>query len=144
VIVALVALGFALVASMAANVWLTYRTVRGVEGQAKAEVGATHFESALELAHFELEHTKQALTAADHVIDGLEETLATYLNQPSATGSGLDADDVAGRVMRLARRLGQTARAGRALPAVTGEAVPPDPAAEPPAADLRSPDGPDV
>lgn len=135
-------LGVLLAGSLALNGWLTFRTVRGVEGAAKSEIGATHFESALELAHFELEQTKRALVAVEARADALEEIIAEELNaHPNAD---LDRADWRTRVMRVAQQWGRSDRAGREVPADTAQAVPPQGTAEPPEADLRSADGLDV
>lgn len=137
--VAVVALALALVGSMGVNVWLLYGRVSDKDKAADSRIAQILTEAESERTHFELETVQRALVASDHVIDGLEATLASYLNHP--VNGDLAGDDVDGRVLRLAVRLGQAARAGRALPAEPAAPVPADPAAGEADADLSSPTG---
>lgn len=134
-----IALAGLLALSMGATLWAIRGWVGETKAAAKSEIGSTHFESALELAHFELEQTRKAYDAMDKLAHGLETTLAEYLN--ASPNADLAADDVRTRVLRLSRDWAEATRAAGPLPADTGEVVSPDTPAAEAEADLSSPDG---
>jgi len=135
-------LGGVLAGSLVVNAWLTYRAITGTEREAKSELGALHFESALELAHFELEHTRDALAAANARADALEGIIADEINE--APNPDLGRTDVRNRVLRVAKAWA-TADKDR-VRAESGEGVPAEgrPAGGADPAGVRAVDAPDV
>lgn len=136
----MIALCFILAGLLAVALGVTVWAVRGWVGEtksaAKSEIGATHFESALELAHFELEQTRQAHAAATARATALEQLLAE--EAPNANAD-LDPADWRTRELRLARAWA-TADAHRLGPDAI-EPVPAPAAADETDADLSSPTG---
>ncbi len=135
--------------SIGLNIWLTYQTIAAAKRDtARAErdgdirVAQVVTETELTREEYEHEQTKKALEQADVVIHGLEETIASYLNQPIAPG--LAPNDVDNRVRLLAQQLGQASRARREVRAATGEAVSETGPADGTVHDLRNPDVLDV
>ena len=121
-------LGGLLALSLSANVWLTYRTVRGADEKADARVAQVVTEGHEERKAFELEVTQKALAAANLRAATLEEELAHAFEQ-SKLGAGLAPADVGGRVLRLVGKWGEAARTRSPLPAEPDEGVPDEPAA---------------
>jgi hypothetical protein len=132
-------LGGLLAVALGAAVWAGHGWVAETKSAAKSEVGSTHFESALELVHFELEQTKKAYDAMDKLAHGLETTLAEYLN--AAPNADLAGDDVRNRVLRLSREWADATRAAHAPGTDADAGVSPGTSADAPPADLSSPDG---
>ena len=133
-------LGGLLAGSLSLNAWLTYRTVRGVEEAAKSEIGSTHFESALELARFELEQTRKALSATEARAAALEEIVADEINDnPNAD---LDRADVRSRLLRAAKAWAAADKAR--TPAADNVLAAREPEAGPDTASVSAVDGPNV
>jgi hypothetical protein len=123
-------LGGLLVLSLGLNAWLTYGRIKDAESKADSRVAQVATEAHQERTAYELEVTQKALTAANMRAATLEEELKHALEQPSLA-DGLDAHDVAGRVLRLVGKWGEAAAARSPLPAEPdSEAVPDEPAAE--------------
>ena len=133
-------LGGLLAGSLSLNAWLTYRTVRGVEEAAKSEIGSTHFESALELARFELEQTRKALSATEARAAALEEIVADEINDnPNAD---LDRADVRSRLLRAAKAWAAADKAR--TPVAEDVPAASEPGAGPDTASVSGVDGPNV
>lgn len=82
----------------------------------------------LALRTFELETTRQALTAANIRAAALAKELTDALENP-VLGAGLGAGDVSGRLSRIAEGWASAAAARDPLPADARAAVHPEPAA---------------
>lgn len=118
---AVIALAVLAAGLAAALVTLTFRFSSAVRAQAKSEIGASHFECALELAHFELEQTRRTLSATVARAAALEDIIAEDLNA-TAPNADLARSDIRGRLLRNAQAW---AAADRARAAAT-EDVPSD------------------
>lgn len=114
-------LGLPLAGSVAVNVWLTYRTVRGADKAADARVAQVETEGHLERVQFELDQTKQALNAANARAAALEGILADDVNAP--VSRDLSPADWKQRLLRITQAWGDAAGAA------SGDAVPADAAA---------------
>lgn len=115
-------LGLPLAGSVAVNVWLTYRTVRGADKTADARVAQVETEAHLDRVQFELEQTKQALKAANARAAALEEILA----DDAPVSRDLSPADWKQRLLRITQAWGDAAGTAGA------DAVPANPAAAAP------------
>lgn len=111
-----------------ALVWAVYKLVRAVDTDADARVAQVATEAELERERYEHEVTMKALESARNRAQVLEEELAHDLADPYPTSPALDAADVRGRVLRIARRWADQESATRVV-AATDRKVPADAAA---------------
>lgn len=109
--------------------WLVRGRINDAESKADSRVAQVATEAHQERTAYELEVTQKALTAANMRAATLEEELKHALEQPSLA-DGLDAHDVAGRVLRLVGKWGEAAAARSPLPALEDPNLPDEPAAE--------------
>ena len=132
-------LGYA-TASLAIIVWLVKGRVDDARNYTQSEIGSTHFESALELAHFELEATRKALSATEARAAALEEIVADEIrDHPNAD---LDRADVRSRLLRNAKAWAAADKAR--APAADNVPAAREPEAGPDTTSVSAVDGPNV
>ena len=103
-------LALTLGAALGCVVWAVRRGDTATDDATRARVGLYHTEAANERAAFELEHTRQALAAAQARIKALEVALDDAIKS-TPLGTGLDARDALGRVRRVLQAWGGAAAA---------------------------------